>query len=99
MTLYAITAYDAGVLSAVAGQADILVAPDLESGNMIARQLSSLADALTAGVVLARVGPPPTFASGGFKSQWRWPTLRPPAFRVCQISQRWQPDSSVTTNQ
>ena len=45
-----------GIRSAVAGQADILLAPDLESGNMIARQLASLADALSAGIVLgARV--------------------------------------------
>jgi phosphate acetyltransferase len=42
--------------SPVAGQADILLAPDLESGNMIATQLISLAGALSAGIVLgARV--------------------------------------------
>jgi phosphate acetyltransferase len=45
-----------GLRSAVAGQADILVVPDLEAGNMIAKQLAYLADALAAGVVLgARV--------------------------------------------
>ncbi len=45
-----------GIRSAVAGNADILVAPDLESGNMIAKQLEYLAEALMAGVVLgARV--------------------------------------------
>jgi len=45
-----------GIRSPVAGQADILLAPDLESGNMIAKQLGYLADALTAGVVVgARV--------------------------------------------
>jgi phosphate acetyltransferase/phosphate butyryltransferase len=45
-----------GLVSAVAGQADILVAPDLEAGNMIAKQLNYLADALSAGIVLgARV--------------------------------------------
>src|SRR5215468_9654306 len=45
-----------GLRSAVAGQADILLAPDLESGNMIAKQLAYLADTLTAGIVLgARV--------------------------------------------
>jgi phosphate acetyltransferase len=45
-----------GMRSAVAGQADILLAPDLESGNMIAKQLAYFADALTAGIVLgARV--------------------------------------------
>jgi phosphate acetyltransferase len=42
--------------SAVAGQADILVVPDLESGNMLVKQLQSLAGAEAAGVVLgARV--------------------------------------------
>lgn len=41
-----------GIRSAVAGQADILVVPDIESGNMLAKQLEYLADALSAGVVL-----------------------------------------------
>ena len=42
--------------SPVAGQADILVVPDLESGNMLAKSLSFLADADNAGIVLgARV--------------------------------------------
>ena len=42
--------------SPVAGAADILVAPDLESGNMLAKQLEYLADAEAAGVVVgARV--------------------------------------------
>jgi len=42
--------------SPVAGRADILVAPDLESGNMLAKQLEYLAEAEAAGVVLgARV--------------------------------------------
>ena len=45
-----------GIKSAVAGRADILVVPDLEAGNMVAKQLEYLADALMAGVVLgARV--------------------------------------------
>jgi phosphotransacetylase len=45
-----------GITSPVAGQADILLVPDLESGNMIAKQLTYLADALSAGIVLgARV--------------------------------------------
>jgi phosphotransacetylase len=40
----------------VAGQADILLVPDLEAGNMLAKQLSFLAGADAAGVVLgARV--------------------------------------------
>jgi phosphate acetyltransferase len=42
--------------SQVAGRADILVVPDLEAGNMLAKSLSFLADADAAGVVLgARV--------------------------------------------
>jgi phosphate acetyltransferase/phosphate butyryltransferase len=40
----------------VAGQADILVVPDLESGNMLAKQLEYMADAQSSGIVLgARV--------------------------------------------
>jgi len=41
-----------GLRSAVAGQADILIVPDIESGNMLAKQLEYLADALSAGIVL-----------------------------------------------
>ncbi len=42
--------------SDVAGDADILVVPDLESGNMLAKQLEYLAGATTSGIVLgARV--------------------------------------------
>jgi phosphotransacetylase/acyl dehydratase len=45
-----------GIVSPVAGQADILVVPDLESGNMLAKQLTFMAGADAAGVVLgARV--------------------------------------------
>jgi phosphate acetyltransferase len=44
------------IKSPVAGQADILVVPDLEAGNMLAKSLSFLADAESAGIVLgARV--------------------------------------------
>jgi phosphotransacetylase len=41
-----------GIVSAVAGQADILVVPDLESGNILAKQLEYLADAAGAGIVV-----------------------------------------------
>ncbi|MFZ2854872.1 MAG: bifunctional enoyl-CoA hydratase/phosphate acetyltransferase [Rhodocyclaceae bacterium] len=41
-----------GINSAVAGRAEILIVPDLESGNMVAKQLEYLANALTAGIVL-----------------------------------------------
>lgn len=45
-----------GIGSPVAGNADILVVPDLESGNMLAKQLQYLAESQAAGVVLgARV--------------------------------------------
>ncbi len=45
-----------GIVSAVAGDADILVMPDLEAGNMVAKQLIYLAGAELAGVVIgARV--------------------------------------------
>jgi phosphate acetyltransferase len=45
-----------GIRSRVAGDADILVVPDLESGNMLAKQLEYLGDAQSAGLVLgARV--------------------------------------------
>ena len=45
-----------GIVSPVAGQADILVVPDLEAGNMLAKQLTFLAGADAAGVVVgARV--------------------------------------------
>ncbi|WP_237214113.1 bifunctional enoyl-CoA hydratase/phosphate acetyltransferase [Falsiroseomonas oryziterrae] len=40
------------IVSPVAGDADILVVPDLEAGNMVAKQLSYLAGADSAGIVL-----------------------------------------------
>lgn len=40
------------IVSPVAGQADVLVAPDLEAANMIAKQLMYLAGAEAAGIVL-----------------------------------------------
>jgi phosphotransacetylase len=45
-----------GISSKVAGHADILLVPDLEAGNMIAKQLQYFAGAESAGIVLgARV--------------------------------------------
>jgi len=45
-----------GIVSPVAGRADIFVVPDLEAGNMLAKQLEYLAEAQIAGIVLgARV--------------------------------------------
>jgi phosphotransacetylase len=45
-----------GILSNVAGDPDILLVPDLEAGNMLAKQLTFLANSDSAGMVLgARV--------------------------------------------
>jgi phosphotransacetylase len=45
-----------GIKSDVAGRADVLVVPDLESGNMLAKQLEYLGGAASAGIVMgARV--------------------------------------------
>jgi phosphotransacetylase len=49
-------AKEKGIVSNVAGRADILVVPDLEAGNMLAKQLTFLSGADAAGLVLgARV--------------------------------------------
>jgi len=45
-------ARDKNIVSAVAGLADILVVPDLEAGNMLAKQLTYTAGADAAGVVV-----------------------------------------------
>ena len=45
-----------GIVSPVAGHADVLVVPDLESGNMLAKQLEYMGHADSAGIVMgARV--------------------------------------------
>jgi phosphotransacetylase/acyl dehydratase len=45
-----------GIVSPVAGHADVLVVPDLEAGNMLAKQLTFMADAEAAGIIVgARV--------------------------------------------
>ncbi|MEW5687935.1 MAG: bifunctional enoyl-CoA hydratase/phosphate acetyltransferase [Pseudomonadota bacterium] len=49
-------AAEKGIVSPVAGAADILVVPDIEAGNMLAKQLTFLSGAEAAGIVLgARV--------------------------------------------
>ena len=49
-------AAEKGIVSPVAGRADILLVPDLEAGNMLAKQLTFMAGAEAAGLVLgARV--------------------------------------------
>jgi phosphotransacetylase/acyl dehydratase len=59
-----------GIRSAVAGKADILLAPDLESGNMIAQQLISLSDALSAGIVLGAQVPIALTGPGDGRHSW-----------------------------
>jgi phosphate acetyltransferase len=46
-----------GIVSPVAGNADILLVPDLEAGNILAKNLSFLADADAAGIVLGARAP------------------------------------------
>jgi phosphate acetyltransferase/phosphate butyryltransferase len=50
-------ATDKGIVSPVAGQPDILIAPNLDSANMLAKQLQYLADAQSAGIVMGLTVP------------------------------------------
>jgi phosphotransacetylase/acyl dehydratase len=50
-------AAEKGIVSAVAGRADILVVPDLEAGNMLAKEFTFLAGAEAAGIVLGAMVP------------------------------------------
>jgi phosphate acetyltransferase len=51
-----VSARSQGIRSLVAGHADVLIAPDLESANMLAKQLEHLSDAVSGGVAMgARV--------------------------------------------
>jgi phosphate butyryltransferase len=45
-------AKEKGIVSQVAGKADVLLVPDLEAGNMLAKQLTFMSGAQAAGVVL-----------------------------------------------
>ena len=63
-------AENTGIRSPVAGQADVLLVPDLESGNMIAQQLASLADALSAGIVLGARVPIALTSRGDDRRSW-----------------------------
>ena len=66
-----------GIDSPVAGRADILVVPDLEAGNMLAKQLEYLAEAQGAGIVLgARV--PIALTSRADKPMAGWRLARSP---------------------
>ncbi|NKC31169.1 bifunctional enoyl-CoA hydratase/phosphate acetyltransferase [Falsiroseomonas selenitidurans] len=46
-----------GIVGMVAGHADVLIAPNLESGNMLAKQLVFLSDAETGGLVVGARAP------------------------------------------
>ena len=46
-----------GIVSPVAGNADILVAPNIDAGNMLAKQLTYIAKAEAAGVVIGALVP------------------------------------------
>ncbi len=46
-----------GIVSPVAGEADVLIVPTLEAGNMLAKQLDYLAGASAAGIVLGAAAP------------------------------------------
>ncbi|WP_377193956.1 bifunctional enoyl-CoA hydratase/phosphate acetyltransferase [Ruegeria meonggei] len=46
-----------GITSAVAGAADILVAPNIEAGNMVAKQLTYISHAEAAGIVVGAAAP------------------------------------------
>jgi phosphate butyryltransferase len=50
-------AAEKGIVSQVAGRADILLVPDLEAGNMLAKQLTFMAGAEAAGLVLGALVP------------------------------------------
>ena len=53
----AAAAAEKGIVSPVAGVADILIAPDLVAGNILAKQLTFLDGAFAAGVVLGARAP------------------------------------------
>lgn len=46
-----------GIVSTVAGRADILVAPNMEAGNMVAKELTFLARAEAGGIVVGALAP------------------------------------------
>ena len=79
-----------GIVSSVAGRADIFVAPDLEAGNMLAKQLEYLAGAQLAGIVLgSRV--PIVLTSRADKSQARLASCAVAKLLVRKGSGEWLP--------
>src|SRR5690606_22338088 len=67
-----------GIVSEVAGQADNLVVPDLESGNMLAKQVMFMGDAASAGIVL-RAKVPAVRATRPESREWRLASCADPA--------------------
>ena len=79
-----------GIVSSVAGRADIFVVPDLEAGNMLAKQLEYLAGAQLAGIVLgSRV--PIVLTSRADKSQARLASCAVAQLLVRKGSGEWLP--------
>jgi phosphate acetyltransferase len=70
-----------GIASPVAGRAQILVVPDLEAGNMLAKNLIFFAHADAAGIVLGRAGADYPDVACGFRS-------KPPGILRCGRSMR-----------
>jgi phosphotransacetylase len=82
-----------GITSEVAGDPDILLAPDLEAGNMVAKQLSFLANADSAGLVLgARVPVILTSRADSLRSR-----IASCAVAVLAVHARRQPPALATT--
>ncbi len=52
-----LAAREKGIVSPVAGQADILLVPDLEAGNMLVKQMTFMGGADAAGIVLGASAP------------------------------------------
>jgi len=79
-----------GIVSSVAGRADIFVVPGLEAGNMLAKQLEYLAGAQLAGIVLgSRV--PIVLTSRADKSQARLASCAIAQLLVRKRSGEWLP--------
>src|SRR5215472_200308 len=79
-----------GIVSSVAGRADIFIVPGLEAGNMLAKQLEYLAGAQLAGIVLgSRV--PIVLTSRADKSQARLASCAVAQLLVRKGSGEWLP--------
>jgi hypothetical protein len=88
-----------GIVSPVAGRANVLVAPDLEAGNMLAQGLSFLAGADAAGIVLGARVPIMLTSRFGWRPTpsprwWRKhaaPALRNRSYRRTTMSDKIRP--------